>query len=168
MAPRTRQKRSPNQCRASSDPRSPKRRKGLATSPRKRLKVDPDEGVEEVDLLEVDDDTELSALLRKQREEQVKGQQTDDSGPPSFSALTCIICLDTPTALTVTACGHYFCHQCLMEALIAGETDNRSRCPVCREKVQRTKRSKANYHDFEVLELKLSKRKRKGKGPAVA
>ncbi|KAI9676634.1 MAG: SUMO-targeted ubiquitin ligase complex subunit slx8 [Trizodia sp. TS-e1964] len=64
-------------------------------------------GVETVDLLEVDDDTGLAAVLAKQREELLKAQQKDDprNGPAKLSNLMCIICLDVPTDIAVTPCG---------------------------------------------------------------
>lgn len=65
----------------------------------------------------------------------------------TFNTFTCVICMDNPTDLSATACGHLFCHTCLMEALIAGENRTgpgeakRSQCPVCRKLLSRTKAS---------------------------
>ncbi|KAF1918275.1 hypothetical protein BDU57DRAFT_446410 [Ampelomyces quisqualis] len=68
-----------------------------------------------------------------------------DDKPTTFNTFNCVICMDMPTDLTATACGHLFCHTCLMEALIAGENRSvpgdprRSQCPVCRKFINRNK-----------------------------
>jgi hypothetical protein len=122
--------------------------------------------VDEVDLTA--DPPTVEAVLQKQREDAIKAQTQaqHDEKPTTFSTLTCVICMDTPTDLTATACGatalrclasldctvltlpgHLFCHTCLMEALIAGENrtgpgePKRSQCPVCRKFINRTKAS---------------------------
>jgi len=68
--------------------------------------------------------------------------------------------------------GHLFCHECLIQALIAGENrtghnePKRSQCPVCRKTINRTKAS-------DVIPLLLMKglvtqpRKRKIASPAA-
>lgn len=61
--------------------------------------------------------------------------QPDD---PRLSHLKCVICLDTPTDLTATTCGHLYCHECITSALKATTTPSGSAsgtCPVCRRKV---------------------------------
>ncbi|KAK8241634.1 hypothetical protein HDK77DRAFT_261120 [Phyllosticta capitalensis] len=102
--------------------------------------------IEHIDL--ADDNTTLAEALQKQRVEQVKAQQAVEpaaDAPLRLSNLTCVICMDTPKDITATACGHVFCHTCLMEALIAGENrvgyegPKRSQCPVCRKNLNRNK-----------------------------
>lgn len=101
--------------------------------------------VEEVDL--VNNTNQLQSALQKQRVEQVKAQEGPSDKPLRLSTLTCVICMDTPTDITATSCGHLFCHTCLMEALIAGENRSaphepkRSQCPVCRKFINRAKSS---------------------------
>ena len=104
--------------------------------------------IDEIDL--VDEDNTLSRALQKQRAEQVKAQQggADEDKPTKLSKLTCVICLEPPTDLTATLCGHLFCHHCLMEALIAGENralaageSRKSQCPVCRKNLSRAKKN---------------------------
>lgn len=103
--------------------------------------------VEEIDLS--DDRQTVQDVLQKQREEAVKAQTPPEEGekPITFNNFNCVICMDTPTDLTATACGHLFCHTCLMEALIAGENrggpgePRRSQCPVCRKNIKRDKNS---------------------------
>ncbi|KAF2015104.1 hypothetical protein BU24DRAFT_424010 [Aaosphaeria arxii CBS 175.79] len=99
----------------------------------------------EVDLTE--ENTPLKEALDKQRADAVKAQQKPEEKATNFNTLTCVICMDTPTDLTATSCGHIFCHSCLMEALIAGEERSapgeprRSQCPVCRKHISRTKQT---------------------------
>ena len=61
--------------------------------------------IDEVDLTE--DQPSVEAVLQKQREDAVKAQAQaqHDEKPTTFSTLTCVICMDTPTDLTATACG---------------------------------------------------------------
>ena len=45
------------------------------------------------------------------------------------------------TNITITACGHVYCHECLTQALLAGEKNSdggKANCPVCRKPVKRT------------------------------
>ncbi|KAK8162287.1 hypothetical protein IWX90DRAFT_435144 [Phyllosticta citrichinensis] len=112
--------------------------------------------IEHIDL--ADDKTSLAEALQKQRVEQVKAQaeRPPADAPLRLSNITCVICMDSPKNITATACGHVFCHTCLMEALIAGENragydgPKRSQCPVCRKTLNRTKAS-------DVIPLLLKK-----------
>ncbi|KAH4067818.1 hypothetical protein HBI70_108790 [Parastagonospora nodorum] len=98
--------------------------------------------MEEVDLTE---EAPVQDVLQKQREDAVKAQTKPEEKPTTFNTFNCVICMDMPTDLTATACGHLFCHTCLMEALIAGENragpgePKRSQCPVCRKFINRNK-----------------------------
>ncbi|KAF1951151.1 hypothetical protein CC80DRAFT_553533 [Byssothecium circinans] len=109
------------------------------------LNVAKEVEIEEIDLS--DGKQAVQDVLRKQREEAIKSQQKPEEQATTFNSFTCVICMDTPTDLTATACGHLFCHTCLMEALIAGENRSapgeprRSQCPVCRKAISRTKGS---------------------------
>ncbi|KAF2126711.1 hypothetical protein P153DRAFT_296943 [Dothidotthia symphoricarpi CBS 119687] len=104
---------------------------------------DTPETVDEIDLS--DDKLSMQAMLQKQREDAIRLQAKPEEKPTTFNTITCVICMDTPTDLTATACGHLFCHTCLMEALIAGENRSgpgepkRSQCPVCRKFINRSK-----------------------------
>lgn len=101
--------------------------------------------VEEVDL--TDDTKPVPQVLQKQRLDAVKAQARPEESTTTFNTFTCVICMDNPTDLSATACGHLFCHTCLMEALIAGENrtgpgeTKRSQCPVCRKVLNRNKSS---------------------------
>jgi len=132
------------------------------------LQVDnqaPSATVEKIDLSE--DQQDGQDVLQKQRADAVKAQQPPEEKATTFNSFTCVICMDSPTDLTATACGrflsamlgtdqvswltyypgHLFCHTCLMEALIAGENRSgpgepkRSQCPVCRKVINRSKAS---------------------------
>jgi len=111
-------------------------------------------------------------VLQKQREDAVKAQAKPEETVTTFNTFNCVICMDNPTDLTATACGHLFCHTCLMEALIAGENrtgpheTKRSQCPVCRKTISRNKAT-------DVIPLMLMKglatqpRKKKAAAPVV-
>ncbi|KAF2838442.1 hypothetical protein M501DRAFT_935912 [Patellaria atrata CBS 101060] len=121
-------------------PRPSIKRQKLSTGEHISLGQAPEE-VERVDLVEDQD----SLAIQKQRADQIKAQQEASNKPIRLSTLTCVICLDNPTDLTATSCGHLFCHTCIMESLIAGENRavageaKRSQCPVCRKNLSRTK-----------------------------
>ncbi|KAF2740109.1 hypothetical protein EJ04DRAFT_425554 [Polyplosphaeria fusca] len=120
----------------------------------RRTAQSPPAKIEEIDLS--DDKPAVQDVLQKQRADAVKAQQKPEETATTFKNINCVICMDTPTDLTATACGHLFCHTCLMEALIAGENRSapnepkRSQCPVCRKFINRTK-------DKEVIPLMLMK-----------
>ncbi|KAF2746189.1 hypothetical protein M011DRAFT_495036 [Sporormia fimetaria CBS 119925] len=127
----------------SPEPSSKKRLKlasGVAASGNSE---NPFTDIEEIDLS--DDRADLQEILQKQRAEAVKAQEKPTEEATTFNTFNCVVCMDTPTDITATSCGHLFCHTCLMEALIAGEnrsTGNepkRSQCPVCRKNISRTK-----------------------------
>ncbi|KAF2686901.1 hypothetical protein K458DRAFT_416227 [Lentithecium fluviatile CBS 122367] len=124
---------------------SAKRRKHNDGTSVKEANDTPEATVEEIDLS--DDRRTVQDVLQKQREEAIKAQEKPEEKATTFNTITCVICMDTPTDLTATACGHLFCHTCLMEALIAGENraapgePKRSQCPVCRKFINRTKAS---------------------------
>ncbi|KAF2470206.1 uncharacterized protein BDR25DRAFT_226630 [Lindgomyces ingoldianus] len=101
--------------------------------------------IQEIDLS--NEKVPIQEVLQRQRAEAVKAQQKPEEKATTFNTFNCVICMDTPTDITATSCGHLFCHTCLMEALIAGENRSgpnepkRSRCPVCRKLIVRTKTS---------------------------
>lgn len=63
----------------------------------------PPATVEEIDLS--DESQKVQDVLQKQREEAVKAQTQPEERPTTFTTFNCIICMDTPTDLTATACG---------------------------------------------------------------
>jgi hypothetical protein len=72
------------------------------------------QGVESVDLTEVNDDSALSKALSKQREDAIKAQaeSEDREGRTALTATKCAICMDTPTDATSTICGMHFLLRC--------------------------------------------------------
>ncbi|KAF1927684.1 uncharacterized protein M421DRAFT_64535 [Didymella exigua CBS 183.55] len=119
------------------------RRAGGAAAAESSSRRTPDSPIERIDLSQDDDD--ILNVLTKQREQAVKAQARPTETVTTFNSFNCVICMDRPTDITATACGHLFCHTCLMEALIAGENRTgpgevkRSQCPVCRKNISRTK-----------------------------
>lgn len=125
---------------------SPKRRKpttGSRSASAKRRKLSPQEmkpedDVEVVDLAENANLQEYEAAKAKRQEDLIKQQNQDEATKPvKLVDFQCIICMDNPTDLTVTHCGHLFCSECLHSALHAGN-NGRKTCPVCRTLVSTT------------------------------
>ncbi|MCJ1224352.1 SUMO-targeted ubiquitin ligase complex subunit slx8 [Toensbergia leucococca] len=154
---------------SSAAPSNPAKRNKTGAGPSTELSPAKDEhgNIEEVDLRDVNDDKGLMKLLDQQRVDSIKAQKEQADKPLKISTLQCIICMEPMTNITVTHCGHLFCHTCLMEALIAGEQQGPdpgkgpSRCPVCRKKVIRPKEGK-DLHQIIPLEIKVMT-KNKGK-----
>src|SRR5262249_40863140 len=48
---------------------------------------------------------------------------------PAPKPFLCSICLDPPTDMGATTCGHIFCRDCILTAL-----DIKAACPICRRK----------------------------------
>ncbi|KAL8736028.1 MAG: hypothetical protein Q9166_000590 [cf. Caloplaca sp. 2 TL-2023] len=130
--------------------------------------------VEHLDLVDVDDDGGLSKVLEQQQAAAIKEQQgPQGDAPTKLSNVQCIICMEPMTDMTVTHCGHLFCHTCIMEALIAGENQGEpgrgtSKCPVCRKKVSRPKEKSRDKREVIPLEIKFSTRSSLVKGKARA
>jgi len=114
-----------------------------------------DDNVEEVDLTEPDPEDRLLAIAQ---EDLLKLQRPEGQEKPKLADFKCVICLDDPTDLAATPCGHIFCDFCLQGALRAGQAANTKfgRCPVCRRRV--------NFKD--VIPLEIKKLVGKGKGKA--
>ncbi|KAL8785081.1 MAG: hypothetical protein Q9213_003586 [Squamulea squamosa] len=130
--------------------------------------------VAHLDLVDVDDDGGLSKVLEQQQAAAIKEQQgLQGDVPTKLSNVQCIICMEPMTDMTVTHCGHIFCHTCIMEALIAGENQGEpgkgtSKCPVCRKKVARPKEKSRDKREVIPLEIKFVTRSSLAKGKAKA
>ncbi|TID18577.1 putative c3hc4 type (ring finger) zinc finger containing protein [Venturia nashicola] len=115
--------------------------------------------IEAIDLTE--EATPLKDALQKQREDQIKAQREDAGKPLLLTKMTCVVCMDSPTDLTATKCGHLYCHVCLNESLKAGEVRRRQpgeqqripQCPVCRTRLDRRK-------DGDVIPLLFMRKKK--------
>ncbi|KIW33227.1 uncharacterized protein PV07_00094 [Cladophialophora immunda] len=128
--------------------------------------------IESVDLTAVDDSETLSAALAKQRQDAILAQNpgTAESGRTSLTAYKCPVCMDTPTDATSTACGHVFCHRCIVDTLkwsietrrenMPASRKTKGVCPVCRKTLD-MKDTPGAGRGLIPLELKLMVRKRK-------
>jgi hypothetical protein len=66
-------------------------------------------GVEELDMVEIDSDRKLEEFRKKQQAELISQQNREKADKPvKLTDFQCIICLDSPTDLTVTHCGKLF------------------------------------------------------------
>lgn len=107
----------------------------------KKPKTNPANLPEELDLTEENPSAE-DELVAAQQKQAIAQQQAEeeDTGPLKIGKRQCIICMEPYTDATVTHCGHIYCHECLTQALIAGEKNSDrgvGNCPVCRKSVQR-------------------------------
>lgn len=85
--------------------------------------------VETIDLVDLDD-LQVSQLISNQRERERGTQETQLAG------MTCIICMEEPTDLSILPCGHPFCDLCVRQYFrSSGPTGTSGKCPVCRKKV---------------------------------
>ena len=61
--------------------------------------------IEEVDLRDVDSDTDLARVLERQRVATVKAQQEEADKPTKLANVTCVVCMEEMTNMTATHCG---------------------------------------------------------------
>jgi hypothetical protein len=67
-----------------------------------------DAEVEELDMVEIDNDRKLEEFRKKQQAELISQQNREKADKPvKLTDFQCIICLDSPTDLTVTHCGTF-------------------------------------------------------------
>ncbi|KAL8951440.1 MAG: hypothetical protein Q9222_002601 [Ikaeria aurantiellina] len=146
---------------------------GTASGPSNKRRKAVDEGikeetgedgkVEQLDLVDLEDEGGIAKVLEQQQASAIKEQQAaagQGDEPSKLSTVQCIICMEPMTDMTVTHCGHIFCHTCIMEALIAGENQGEpgkgtSKCPVCRKKVARPKEKSKDKREVIPLEIKV-------------
>ncbi|KAJ9604284.1 hypothetical protein H2200_011118 [Cladophialophora chaetospira] len=130
-----------------------------------------DPSIDEVDLTAVDDPASLSAALSKQREDAILAQNPGtEAGRTPLTAYKCPVCMDSPTDATSTACGHVFCHRCIIDTLNWSIEQRREDapanrkvkgvCPVCRKPLD-LKDTPGSGRSLVPLELKLLVKKRK-------
>ncbi|RDW94761.1 hypothetical protein BP5796_00524 [Coleophoma crateriformis] len=153
----------PSKKRKRASEATPKRKSSTPQQVRKGVATDA------IDLVDVDDISQYEEMKKKEQAELLKQQQLDEaSRPVKLAEFQCIICMDNPTDLTVTHCGHLFCSECLHEALHAGNNEKKS-CPVCRTTISTNPLSRSGdkkpKNSFFHLEMKLVTRNRKGKQP---
>lgn len=143
----------------------------------------PNAQVEELDLVDVEDDSGYAEAMKKRQEDLIKQQRQEELDKPIKLATTqCVICLDQPEDMVVTHCGrfllfkfgsvtaltligHMFCSLCLHGALNIG-TGKRT-CPVCRTAIGAVKKDgKQPKNGIFHLEMKLMSKKQ-GKKPVL-
>ena len=124
--------------------------------------------IEQIDLSQDSDpdNAALSSTLAKQRSDAITSQSNssrnaETAGKSKLNTLQCTVCLDTPTDLTATSCGHTFCYTCLMDWLVAADREaggggRRSNCPACRKPISRVKKG-----DVVPLQIKMMRRRAK-------
>lgn len=168
MAPATRKRKATEE--PSSNKRAPKKAARIKASESEAESSSPSRrtslaGVEVVDLAEVENEAEYRELAGKQQAELIKKQNEEASKRPvRLADFQCIICMDNPTDLTVTHCGHLFCSECLHQALHAGDKKS---CPVCRTIINTTLvKGRMPKNGIFPLEMKLVTATRKGKRAA--
>ncbi|KXT01561.1 hypothetical protein AC578_6342 [Pseudocercospora eumusae] len=136
--------------------RAPKRKRPVA------------ENIEEVDLTNEAPSAE-DELLQAQQQETIKTQQAaeESSGPQRIGKRQCIICMENYTNCTATACGHFYCHECLVRALMAGaKSSDRATgtCPVCRKPLSHTNKKKTDVIPMSFMTKAEFDRQRRIKG----
>ncbi|CCU76416.1 hypothetical protein BGHDH14_bgh05326 [Blumeria hordei DH14] len=135
---------------------SPKKLKSLSGS------LDQDE-IDTVDLRNIETELQWEEKKKRDAAEIMAKEQSQENKPKlvKLSDFQCIICMDSPTDLTVTHCGHLFCSECLHQALHAGE---KKCCPVCRTTIHLPKTgARQGKNGIFALEMKLMTSKQKGK-----
>ncbi|KAF2863214.1 hypothetical protein K470DRAFT_262332 [Piedraia hortae CBS 480.64] len=114
-----------------------------------------------------DDPQGEDEALRAEQLKSLTAQQTD-AQPNSrlkIGQRTCIICMETFTNITVTHCGHIYCHECLLQALKIGERNAAGigHCPMCRQTVRQKKgRSQGQIYPVSFMKRSEYKRRRSG------
>ncbi|KAF2723722.1 hypothetical protein K431DRAFT_17353 [Polychaeton citri CBS 116435] len=101
-------------------------------------------------------------LQQTELQQAVSNQQHEDSSsnngrPLKIGQRTCIICMENYTDATVTACGHIYCHECLMKSLHhSAKTNNRNtgNCPACRKSIFITGKRK----DTQIIPIAFMKK----------
>ncbi|KAL1296539.1 hypothetical protein AAFC00_000045 [Neodothiora populina] len=119
-----------------------KRSRGAASDGTPDAKRRRNSGIQEVDLStnKADSSSAKEAILEKEREQLVKRQREESGKAVRLNDLQCMICLERFTNMSVTHCGHLFCHECLIQALNASERAserNVGTCPACRKPIKR-------------------------------
>ncbi|PWY94303.1 hypothetical protein BO94DRAFT_327855 [Aspergillus sclerotioniger CBS 115572] len=163
----------------SSGPRRPSR--GSVETPetsgheRKRRRTSnpeqhADETIESVDLTALEDTNPVSRTQAKQREDAILAQQSldDNQGRSVLTAYKCPVCMDTPVDATSTACGHLFCHKCIIDTLKFSEEQRadtsgkgpRGTCPVCRKPLARNDLP-GPKRNLIPLQIRLTTRKKR-------
>ncbi|RKF71192.1 hypothetical protein GcC1_105013 [Golovinomyces cichoracearum] len=120
-----------------------------------------------VDLSSIETTAQWEEKKKKDAADAIKAQNQKEANKSiKLSSFQCIICMDSPTDLTITHCGHMFCSECLHQALHAGD---KKCCPVCRTLVNVPKAGvRPGKNGIFSLEMKLLTSNKKGNQKQVA
>ncbi|RKF60599.1 putative slx8 protein [Erysiphe neolycopersici] len=120
------------------------------------------EEIDVVDLRDVETMTQWEEKKAKDTAEALKAHNHREANKPfKLSEFQCIICMDSPTDLTITHCGHLFCSECLHQALHTGD---KKCCPVCRTIVYLPRPGARQLKNgIFALEIKLMTKSKKDK-----
>ena len=78
----------------------------LASPPAKRRRnLTKATSIEEVDLRDVDSESDLARVLERQRAATVREQQEQADKPTKLAEVTCVVCMEELTNMTATHCG---------------------------------------------------------------
>lgn len=130
---------------SSSQPRAKRSRRSSHSNQNSNAPPSPQQ-IEALDLTNEAPSAE-EELRQTQQEAAIRAQQAaqasnTSSAPLKIGRRQCIICMEPYTDATITQCGHVYCHECLTQALMAGEKNSEratGNCPVCRKPVSRKK-----------------------------
>ena len=104
-----------------------------------------------IDLTSIEDAKALDSAIAKAQQDAIAAQSINpqnlnDKSRSALSNYKCAICMDSPTNLTSTICGHLFCHRCIIDSLKWSERQRaedhhagrrvQGLCPVCRKPLQ--------------------------------
>ena len=77
-----------------------------SSTKKRRLDAVEDE-IEELDLCDVQSDTDLARVLERQRVATVRAQQEQADLPTKLANMTCVVCMEEMTNMTATHCGRF-------------------------------------------------------------
>lgn len=133
----------------------------------------PSTKIEILDLIDVENyESHETQQKRAQREKEalaVQMAKEEAEKPVRLAQIECVVCLDNPTDLVVTHCGHLFCSLCLHHTLEqSGPGGSGPRCPSCRAKIvtRPAPSGKENKQSFYPLGIKLKVSTKSGKKKA--
>lgn len=86
-----------------------------------------------IEVIDLSSDSDEDSVIGEPNQTEAPVRQQNEAEDPRLSHLKCVICLDSPTDLTATNCGHLFCHECITAALRVTSATS-GVCPVCRRK----------------------------------
>lgn len=78
---------------------------GPPSSSKKRRVDAVEDEIEELDLCDVQSDTDLARVLERQRVATVRAQQEQADLPTKLANMTCVVCMEEMTNMTATHCG---------------------------------------------------------------